>query len=196
MRCGSQQPLPLLRPYTQSYLFRTDRDVTGRRQYLHPRLSDADLRRLRAAVLHGLGLGRIIVRFPDVEPQDHLQVASPAKAIPSRAGLPFCGDAQLSSTADLLRAGHRFGMSGERCRAERDYQPASLEGQPAQLSARAADHRRRAGALERSRRCVPPRCWRWRACRDRRRQAGLSGPNERAWVEPPARRGVNPRCAR
>ena len=38
-------------------LFRTGRDVTRRRQYLHPRLSAADLQRVRAAVLHGLGLG-------------------------------------------------------------------------------------------------------------------------------------------
>ena len=40
-------------------LFRTGRDRTGRRQYLHPRLSDADLTRVRAAVLHGLGLGSL-----------------------------------------------------------------------------------------------------------------------------------------
>jgi mRNA interferase MazF len=38
-------------------LFRTARDVTGHRQYLHPCLSAADLQQVRAAVLYGLGLG-------------------------------------------------------------------------------------------------------------------------------------------
>ena len=40
-------------------LFRTVRDQAGRRQYLHPRLSDDDLRRVRAAILHGLGLAHL-----------------------------------------------------------------------------------------------------------------------------------------
>ena len=40
-------------------LFRTKRDASGRRKYLHPRLSENDLRRVRAAVLHGLGLGSL-----------------------------------------------------------------------------------------------------------------------------------------
>lgn len=38
-------------------LFRTARDFTGRRQYLHPRLSPPDLKRVRVAMLYGLGLG-------------------------------------------------------------------------------------------------------------------------------------------
>ena len=59
----------------------------------------------------------------------------------------------------------------------------AAEGKPAQQDARgiAADHDkpdlacRRAGALEGPRRCLPPRCWRWRACRDFDRRAGLPG---------------------
>jgi mRNA interferase MazF len=41
-------------------LFRTERDrETGRRRYYHPRLPAAELVRVRAAVLHGLGLGHL-----------------------------------------------------------------------------------------------------------------------------------------
>lgn len=40
-------------------LFRTGRDQYGKRKYLHPRLPPDDLRRIRAAMLHGLGLGAL-----------------------------------------------------------------------------------------------------------------------------------------
>jgi uncharacterized protein YifN (PemK superfamily) len=38
-------------------LFRTGRDQTGRRKYLHPKLSDDDFERVKADVLWGLGFG-------------------------------------------------------------------------------------------------------------------------------------------
>lgn len=37
-------------------LFRTGRDQTGKRKYLHPKLPPDDLRRVRASILHALGL--------------------------------------------------------------------------------------------------------------------------------------------
>ena len=40
-------------------MFRTDRDHTGKRRYLQPRLSAEDLGRVRAGVLYGLGLGAL-----------------------------------------------------------------------------------------------------------------------------------------
>lgn len=45
-------------------LFRTKRDFSGKRKYLHPRISDDDLRRVRVAVLHGLGLGGLTMHLP------------------------------------------------------------------------------------------------------------------------------------
>jgi mRNA interferase MazF len=40
-------------------LFRTARDQSGRRKYLHPKLSDQDLNRVRAGVLFALGIGHL-----------------------------------------------------------------------------------------------------------------------------------------
>jgi len=40
-------------------MFRTERDQTGKRRYLQPRLPPADLGRVRAGVLFGLGLGSL-----------------------------------------------------------------------------------------------------------------------------------------
>lgn len=41
-------------------LFRTQRDrESGRRRYLHPRLSDLDLKRVRNGVLYALGMGHL-----------------------------------------------------------------------------------------------------------------------------------------
>jgi mRNA interferase MazF len=40
-------------------LFHTGRDSTGKRQYLHPRLSATQLLQVRAGVLHGLGLAHL-----------------------------------------------------------------------------------------------------------------------------------------
>jgi mRNA interferase MazF len=37
-------------------LFRTDRDQYGRRRYLHPKLSETDLERVRRGILMGLGM--------------------------------------------------------------------------------------------------------------------------------------------
>jgi uncharacterized protein YifN (PemK superfamily) len=37
-------------------LFRTSRDASGRRRYLHPRLPPADIARIEAAICHALGL--------------------------------------------------------------------------------------------------------------------------------------------
>jgi uncharacterized protein YifN (PemK superfamily) len=39
--------------------FRTGRDQYGRRKYLHPKVSDADLTRIRTGVLFSLGLGNL-----------------------------------------------------------------------------------------------------------------------------------------
>lgn len=39
-------------------LFRSPRDEAGRRRYLTMRIADADLRRVRACLVHALGLGR------------------------------------------------------------------------------------------------------------------------------------------
>jgi mRNA interferase MazF len=39
-------------------LFRTDRDQTGKRKYLHPKILPEDLARIRACVLCALGMGR------------------------------------------------------------------------------------------------------------------------------------------
>jgi mRNA interferase MazF len=44
-------------------LFRTPRDQTGKRRYLHPKVSDADLARVRDCVLHALGLGSLTGRI-------------------------------------------------------------------------------------------------------------------------------------
>ncbi|MBT9291996.1 type II toxin-antitoxin system PemK/MazF family toxin [Prosthecodimorpha staleyi] len=38
-------------------LFRTDRDQTGRRKYLHPKLLEFDLVRVRQGILNALGMG-------------------------------------------------------------------------------------------------------------------------------------------
>jgi mRNA interferase MazF len=38
-------------------LFRTDRDQTGRRKYLHPKLLESDLVRVRQGILNALGMG-------------------------------------------------------------------------------------------------------------------------------------------
>jgi mRNA interferase MazF len=38
-------------------LFRTGRDQTGKRKYLHPKLAAEDLARIKQGVLWGLGLG-------------------------------------------------------------------------------------------------------------------------------------------
>lgn len=38
-------------------LFRTDRDQTGKRRYLHPKLSTEDMQRVQCCLLHSLGLG-------------------------------------------------------------------------------------------------------------------------------------------
>ncbi len=45
-------------------LFRTERDHTGKRKYLHPKLPDADLHRVRAGILHSLGLDGWIAPLP------------------------------------------------------------------------------------------------------------------------------------
>jgi len=42
-------------------LFRTDRDQTGRRKFLHPKVSAEDLVRVRAAILQALGMGHLTV---------------------------------------------------------------------------------------------------------------------------------------
>jgi hypothetical protein len=39
-------------------LFRTARDQSGKRVYLHPKISAADLVRIRTSVLCALGIGR------------------------------------------------------------------------------------------------------------------------------------------
>lgn len=38
-------------------LFRTNRDQTGKRRYLHPRVTTADLERIRNCILHALSMG-------------------------------------------------------------------------------------------------------------------------------------------
>jgi mRNA interferase MazF len=43
--------------------FRTERDHTGRRQYLQPKVSKSDLTRLQQGVLHALGLGAIAIHL-------------------------------------------------------------------------------------------------------------------------------------
>jgi mRNA interferase MazF len=40
-------------------LFRTDWNQYGKRTYLHPRLSDGDLNRVRIGVLHAIGPGNL-----------------------------------------------------------------------------------------------------------------------------------------
>ncbi len=40
-------------------LFRTKRDRRGRRKYLHPKVGDHNLRKIRAAILHALGMGNL-----------------------------------------------------------------------------------------------------------------------------------------
>jgi mRNA interferase MazF len=40
-------------------LFRTDRDQYGKRKYLHPKVSEVDLARIRTGVLFALGLGNL-----------------------------------------------------------------------------------------------------------------------------------------
>jgi mRNA interferase MazF len=41
-------------------LFRTERDQSGKRKYIHPKLSPEDLERVQGGILHGLGLGKWI----------------------------------------------------------------------------------------------------------------------------------------
>ena len=46
-------------------LFRTARDpATGKRKYLHPRLSDESFRSLAGGILHGLGLAHLTLTDP------------------------------------------------------------------------------------------------------------------------------------
>ena len=40
-------------------LFHTERDQEGKRKYLHPKLSSADLMRVRNGVLYALGMGNL-----------------------------------------------------------------------------------------------------------------------------------------
>lgn len=40
-------------------LFRTDRDQYGKRKYLHPKISQPDLERVRDGVLFALGMGNL-----------------------------------------------------------------------------------------------------------------------------------------
>jgi uncharacterized protein YifN (PemK superfamily) len=43
-------------------LFHTERDQYGKRRYLHPKLSDVDLQRVRTAILHAIGARNLTLR--------------------------------------------------------------------------------------------------------------------------------------
>jgi uncharacterized protein YifN (PemK superfamily) len=57
--CWAKADMVATVSFSRLDLFRTARDFSGKRRYLRPRLPDEDLRRVRAAVLHGLGLGSL-----------------------------------------------------------------------------------------------------------------------------------------
>jgi hypothetical protein len=42
--------------------FHTTRDLDGKRRYLHPKLSDSDLQRVRQGILFGIGLGNLTLK--------------------------------------------------------------------------------------------------------------------------------------
>ncbi len=83
VRLALQEPLP--DPFVQSVwwakcdhvatvgfarldLFRTVRDPSGRRRYLHPKLPPDQMREVRAAVLHGLGMGNLAAHLGAGQP--------------------------------------------------------------------------------------------------------------------------------